>query len=133
MAEGEAMEAADLELQRKVLQTQIKAMGRFIRGLKVMKNRETATSISMIAIREKDTEVTVIMRRAHRALDLLLDEEDEDKLLADDDSKAEFDSLVHEAGSMLHDMGSLKKAALLSQTIEKSLQRTKEGGSDGSR
>ena len=92
-----------------------------------MKDRETTTSISLVAIRKKDTEFATLMRRANGAFDILFDNEEDEGTMADDEAaKEDFDAQVHSAAGMLHDMGSLKRGALLTQTMERELQQIED-------
>ena len=118
-------EAADVDVdhQRKLFQKQVKAVGRFSRAIQLMKDKETTTSVSLIAISDKVAEMATIVRRANRSLDLIFDnEEDEDKLDLDEREKADFQAEVQAAANTLHDMSSLKKAAALSQLLEKDIR-----------
>ena len=113
----------DLDLQRKLFLKQIRSLARFNRAVTAMRDRETTTSVSLVAINEKMTEMATITRRATRAMDLILDaEEDEGRLAEDEKDKIDFQNDVQATKDILHNMSSLKKAAALSQLLDKSIR-----------
>ena len=123
MTDKEEAAEVDVDQQRKLFQKQVKAVGRFSRAILNMKDKETTTSVSLIAINDKVAEMAAIVRRANRALDLIFDnEEDEGKLDGDERDKADFQAEVQAAADTLHDMSSLKKAAALSQLLNKDIR-----------
>ena len=123
MTDKEEAAEVDVDQQRKLFQKQVKAVGRFSRAILNMKDKETTTSVSLIAINDKVAEMAAIVRRANRALDLIFDnEEDEGKLDGDERDKADFQAEVQAAADTLHDVSSLKKAAALSQLLNKDIR-----------
>ena len=127
MTDAEEPGEVDLDQQRKLVSNQRRALDRFYRSIAALKEKKTTTSVSLVALRDKNAELNTITRRAYRALDVLFDnEEEEDKMTEDETSKVEFDAQAEAALSMLHDMSSKKKAAMLAQSIDKDLQRVED-------
>ena len=127
MTEHEEEMEVNLEDQRKLRTKQIKAVGRLLRDVQTMKERETAVTLSLIAVMDKSTELNTITRRANRSIELLFDhEEDEGKTAEDEQVRLEFNHQVNEVSKLCQDLGAFKKTSLLSQTIEKSLKAVED-------
>ena len=122
MTDHEEPAEVNLENQRKVVFKQIKAVGRLLRDIHTVREKEKPISISMTFLRERNAELTALSRRANRAIDLIFEhEEDEGKIAEDDKARMEFNQQALEASNVLNNLGALKRTTLLSQVIEEGL------------
>ena len=117
-------DAADVDLgsQRKIITKQLKSLGRLLKDVYAMKERETAASVSMTMLRERSGELSLISKRANRAMELIYDhEDDEDKSAEDERVRSEYNHQAQEINDILHNLGACRRAALMAQSIEKGL------------
>ena len=123
MTDHERDVVVDLEEQRKIRSRQVKAVGRLLKDVRAMKEKETAVTISLVAVRDKSTDLNNIIRRAARCMDLLFDgEEDEETITADEKVRLRFNQQAEEVCSLCQNMGAFKRSHLLSESIEDSLK-----------
>ena len=116
----------NLDQQREIVDKQNKAVGLLLSSISAIRERETWTSVSLIVLTEKASELASIKRKAKRALDILDFEGDEDQLPEDLRRETEFTAQAQEATAMLHDMESLKRSVMLTQCLEKDISHLED-------
>ena len=113
----------DLEAQRKIRQAQQKATKILIRALEVMKEKNTAITLSYQVIQDKETDLATIIRRGTRANEFILDEELEEELIKkDEQALLAFQEDTATAAKLCQELLVLKTTSCLSDSITEAIQ-----------